>query len=296
MFRNLTAFRLTDADAQATLCAALVKQPLRNCGATERSTAGFIAPRQEHDAYLAHPLGAHRLIALGVDEKVLPAASVRTEADKRLQQIEKTQGYRPGRKQTKEVREAVEQELLPKALLKRRITYAALAEGWLLIDTATPARADELLEALKRAAEELPLTLARTTTAPGSAMTQWLAAGEAPAPFSIDRDCVLESPVEERPKVRYTRHNLDSEEVRKHIAEGKQASQLALTWRDRISFTLTAAGPLRKIAFLDLIQEEAERQSAEGADLFDAQWSLAIGEILQLQDDLHGALGGLAQS
>ena len=70
-------------------------------------------------------------------------------------------------------------------------------------------------------------------------MTQWLAAGHAPGSFSIDRDCELQAAAEERPAVRYVRHNLDSDEVRNHIAGGKTATRLALTWNDRVSFVLT---------------------------------------------------------
>lgn len=40
-------------------------------------------------------------------------------------------------------------------------------------------------------------------------MTDWLAGGDAPGAFTIDRDCELKSPVEEKAAVRYVRHTLE---------------------------------------------------------------------------------------
>jgi recombination associated protein RdgC len=126
-------------------------------------------------------------------------------------------------------------------------------------------------------------------------MTHWLAGGEAFGSFTIDRDCELQASADERPAVRYVRHNLDSEEVRAHIAGGKTATRLALTWSDKVSFVLTEQLQIKRLAFLDILKEDVERQADNGDDLFAANFSLMAGELALLLAQLVDALGGEAE-
>lgn len=297
-FRNLQIFRLTSAWDYSTeqLTEALNKGQFIGCGATDRAARGWVPPRG-NDGEMVFVVERQQLICLGIEQKLLPASVVRQYADAKLQQIEAAQGYKPGRKQAREVRDQVELELLPRAFAKRGLTYIWIdpVNRWLLVDASSSARADEVIEQLKTSLNDLPLSLLKTQLAPGTAMTQWLASGEGFGSFTIDRDCELQASVEERAAVRYVRHNLDSDEVRGHIAQGKTATRLALTWNDRVSFVLTEQLQIKRLAFLDILKEDAERQSENADDLFAANFSLMSGELAQLLTYLVEALGGEAE-
>jgi recombination associated protein RdgC len=294
-FRNLQIFRLTSEWAYSTdaLSAALQKGIFQGCGATDRVARGWVPPRDEAGE-LVFSLNRQQLIALGVEQKLLPVSVVRQYAKSRLVDIEAAQGYKPGRKQVRDVIEQLEIELLPRAFVKRGLTYVWIdpVNRWLLVDASSSTRADEVMEHLKLSLGELPVTLIKTQLAPSTAMTQWLAAGHAPGSFSIDRDCELRAMVEERAAVRYVRHNLDSDEVRAHIAGGKTATRLALTWHDRVAFVLTEQLQIKRLTFLDLLKEDAERQSENADDLFAADFTLMSGELAQLLAQLIEVLGG----
>lgn len=294
-FRNLQIFRLTPEWTYSTeaLSGALQKGLFHGCGASDRAARGWVPPRGE-PAELVFSVERQQLIALGVEQKLLPASVVRQYAQAKLAEIEAAQGYKPGRKQTREVIEQIEAELLPRAFVKRGLTYVWIdpVNRWLLVDASSSARADEVMEHLKLSLGELPVTLIKTQLAPATAMTQWLAAGHAPGSFTVDRDCELCAAVEERAAVRYVRHNLDSDEVRSHIAGGKSATRLALTWNDRVSFVLTEQLQIKRLAFLDLLKEDAERQAENADDLFAANFTLMCGELAQLLQHLVEVLGG----
>jgi recombination associated protein RdgC len=294
-FRNLQIFRLTSEWAYSTesLSDALHKGIFHGCGASDRVARGWVPPRGE-EGELVFSMERQQLIALGVEQKLLPASVVRQYAQAKLIEIEAAQGYKPGRKQVREVVEQMEAELLPRAFAKRGLTYVWIdpVNRWLLVDASSSTRADEVMEHLKLSLGELPVTLIKTQLAPATAMTQWLAAGEAPGSFTIDRDCELRAAAEERAAVRYVRHNLDSDEVRAHIAGGKSATRLALTWNDRISFVLTEQLQIKRLAFLDLLKEDAERQAENADDLFAADFTLMCGELAQLLAQLLEVLGG----
>lgn len=294
-FRNLQIFRLTSDWAYSTdvLSAALHKGLFHGCGATDRVARGWVPPRGEAGE-MVFSVQRQQLIALGVEQKLLPASVVRQYAQARLAEIEALQGYKPGRKQVREVIDQLDAELLPRAFVKRGLTYVWVdpVNRWLLVDASSSARADEVMEHLKLSLGELPVTLIKTQLAPATAMTQWLAVGEAPGSFTIDRDCELRAVAEERAAVRYVRHNLDSDEVRRHIAGGKSATRLALTWNDRVSFVLTEQLQIKRLVFLDLLKEDAERQAENADDLFAANFTLMAGELAQLLGHLVEALGG----
>jgi recombination associated protein RdgC len=124
-------------------------------------------------------------------------------------------------------------------------------------------------------------------------MSEWLLSHEAPAGFSVDRECELKAADESKSVVRYSRHPLDTEEVRQHIASGKLPTRLAMTWADRVSFVLTEGLQLKKLAFLDVVFEAA---STDKGDDFDANAAIATGELRKLLPDLLAALGGASVS
>jgi recombination associated protein RdgC len=119
-------------------------------------------------------------------------------------------------------------------------------------------------------------------------MSEWLSSKEAPAGFSIDRECELKQPDSEKSTVRYARHTLDIDEVGEHIKQGKLPTQLALTWNNRVSFVLTETLALKKIKLLDVVIEGAAKEDGG----FDADVAIITGELRQLIPDLLEALGG----
>ena len=56
--------------------------------------------------------------------------------------------------------------------------------------------------------------------------------------------------------VRCRRQDLETDEVREHLKSGKQVFQLGLIYDDRISFTLGEDLAVRKLRFLDQVQDE----------------------------------------
>jgi recombination associated protein RdgC len=293
-FRNLQIFRLAQGwqSNPDALHEQLLRQSFQPCGSQDAKTRGWIPPRGGDR--LVHSVGGQWLLALGTEQKLLPASVVNQTTQTRAAAIEEAQGYRPGRKQMSELKDQVITELLPRAFSRYQTTWVWIAprEGWLCIDAANATKADEVIEVLAKSVDDLPLTRLRTELSPTSAMTAWLAADEAPSGFTIDRECELKAPGEEQSIVRYVRHALDGEEIRAHLTGGKLPTRLALTFDDKVSLVLTEKAEVKRLAFLDIIKEEAERQAENADEIFDAEFALMGGELLRLLPALCEALGG----
>ena len=293
-FRNLQIYRLPEnwgLTAEA-LAEKLAAHPFQPCGSQDMASRGWTSPTKDDRFVMA--VGGQFLIALAVEQKLLPSSVVNEVAADKAEIIEAQQGFKPGRKQMKEIKEAVLQELLPRAFTRRRTAFAWInpIDGWLVVDASSPARAEEILDALRDSLDELPVKMVKTQLSPVSVMTDWLMANQATGNFTIDLDCELRAVTDEKAAVRYVRHALDGKDVQDHLAAGKLPTRLAMTFDDRISIILTEKMEIKRVAFLDIIKEEAERQG-DAADMqMEADFALMSGELSRLIPALLEVLGG----
>lgn len=298
-FKNLVVYQLP-ADwnwSAAALEEALSRRELRPCGTLEMSSKGWVAPSGA--ARLLHTVEQQHLIALGMDQKVLPATIIRQEAARRAQELADRQGFPAGRRQLRELKLRVTEELCARALCRQSMIRAWIdpAGGWLIIDSASTTRAEELIETLRDTLGSLAVQLVDTQRSPHTSMAAWLAHEQAPAPFTLDQDLELQSADAAKATIRYTRHPLDGREIRTHLAAGKYPTRLGLTWKNRVSFLLTDKLQIKSLAFLEMTPEStdtSESQDIDPAEQFDIDFTVMAGELAKLLRDLVETLGGPA--
>ena len=299
-FKNLQVYRfpapwkITAAELEQQLSRQLFRSP----SGFELQAAGWAPPR-EHGP-LVRTIHGQYLLSLGTEKKLLPASVIKEVTKIKAQEAEEAQGYKPGRKQMRDIKEQAIDELLPRAFNVRRDTRVWIdpANGWLVIDAGSPAKADEVMISLNKCIDDFVAERLNTAQGPGSAMTGWLAADQAPRGFSIDDDAELQMPAEEKATVRFVRHALDPLDVRRHIEGGKQCTRLGMTWMNRVSFVFTEALVIKRVAPVDVIKENddspVESSPQDEEERFEADFTLMTGELRQMLDDLVEALGGFA--
>ena len=262
------------------------------CGASQEMSLGWSEPRGEAHGPLVESLGGQLILKMTIESLAGRAWVFKRKADDRLAEIPATTGRKPGKKETKEIREDMKQSLLPMAFTKRGsvLVWIDPESRTLVIDAGSQGRADEVISALVKALDGFSVMQINTQLSPAAAMAEWLTTQEAPAGFSIDRECELKAADESKSVVKYARHALDIEEVRQHVAEGKIPTKLAMTWEGRVSFMLTEGLQVKKLTFLDGVFDEGT--SKEKEDGFDADTAISTGEMRQMIPALMLALGG----
>lgn len=292
-FKNLLVYRLNETKIKADdLEEKLRDNTLQPCGGFEMESRGWVAPRGG-DRFL-YSLQRQWLITFGVNQKLLPGSIITQVAKERAEKLAEKQEHPVGRKQMRDIRERVLEELMPKALSRRRTlnTWIDPVNHWLVIDTAADKKADELLESLLGADIELEPKRLECKQSPSAQMTLWLNSGKVPAPFTIDQDLELKASGDSRAVVRYVNHPLEGKEIREHIAGGKTATRLGMTWKNRVSFVLTDQLQIKRVAFLDILKDETESQAEDADEQFDIDFTLMTGELAAMLADLVDALGG----
>lgn len=293
MFRNALVYRIAhwEPPSLAQINDRLDAERFVECGATQTESAGWIEPRGERHAALAEAFAGRLILKLCRETKAVPAGVVRGLLEERLDAIEQQDGRRPKGRRAREIKDEIVHELLPRAFAKRRSTLVWVDPGarWVVIDSANAKQADAILTRLVQVlGGGLRLAPLQTALAPATAMALWLHERDAPAGFSIDRDCELKQSDRDKACVRYARHTLDIDEVAAHIAAGKLPTRLALTFDSRVSFVLTETLALKSIRLQGVVLESGEAKDKG----FDADVALATGELARLFPALIEALGG----
>lgn len=291
LFKNAKLFRLHPDFKYSVeqITEALEQHPFTPCGTQEPVSNGWFFV----DGQPLISIDQQVLLQMRTEKKLLPSTVINQLAKERAKDKEAEQGYKVGRKQMKELKEDLITELLPKAFSVHKDVYVwlDLENRWLVVDAASDMLCDEVMGLLAKTFTVFPAVPIYTERSPASAMTGWLADYVIPYPFSIDQDAELKSHSENRATVKYANHNLDGDEPKQHIADGKQCTRLGLSWADKISFVLTDGLEIKRINYTDLIKEQLETTQDE-QDVFLAEFALMAGEMNALLSDLMGALGG----
>ena len=294
-FRNLQVYRCPKPwkISASSLEEQLGRHPFRSTAGYEMQTQGWASPRD--DGGLVHLVNGQMLISLCTEKKLLPASVVKEVTRAKAVEAEQQQGYKPGKKQLRDIKQQVTDELLPRAFPVRRRSAIWIdpANGWLVMDVGSPGKADEVISLLSKSIDDFVIERLKTAVSPGAAMTAWLANDDIPHGFSIDQETELQSPVEEKATVRFVRHALEPTEVQRHIAAGKQCTRLALTWANRVSFLLIDSMVLKRVLPVDVIREGEAAQAQNDDERFDADFTLMTSELHHMLTDLVDALGGL---
>ncbi len=274
----------------------LLTHQARPCGTTELSTYGWSSPFNKSGGALVHSSNGCFLIAACKEERILPSSVVRDAVNDKVAAIETEQGRTVYRKEKAQLKDDAIFELLPRAFVKRKLTYAYIDPklGLLVVDAASRNKAEELITLLRQSLGNLKIAPVATRANPGNIMTQWLLEEQIPGEFNLEDSCTMLDPKTGEGQVKYQRHDLTEKEVQAHLQTGKQVMQLALTWADKMSFVLHEDLSIKRIRCLDLIQEKSKESHAETPEeQLDADFTLMTLEFSELCKAVFDAFEGL---
>jgi recombination associated protein RdgC len=114
-FKNLQIYRLPApwAYTPEQMEEALQPQAFTPASSNELLRQGWDSPRG--NGKLVHVVNKQMLMMLGTEKKLLPSSVINQVAKARAAEMEEQQGFAPGKKAMKELKERVADELLPRA-------------------------------------------------------------------------------------------------------------------------------------------------------------------------------------
>ena len=148
MFKNVMVYAINPAWAQtlASMESGLDKARFVECGLSQEKSIGWTEPRGEANGPLVESVGGQLILKLMTEVKVLPGSVVARKAKDRIAQIEASTGRKPGKKETRDIKDDVRLELMPQAFTKQGTVGVWIdpKAKRLVIDAASSAKADEV--------------------------------------------------------------------------------------------------------------------------------------------------------
>lgn len=234
------------------------------CGRQSLSSEGFVPPLKGEDRMVVVADGflycVHQEIA-----RLLPGPVIKEELDEKVEQIREQEGRPVGRRERAELKDQITFELLPRAFTRSRRTGVLidLERRRILVDSASDSRAEQIVAALRKAVDSLPVTRPTAASATTAAFGEWLRdPASLPEGFTIGDRCEFKDG--DGASVRITALDLSREEILAHL-EQLAAVKVNLCWNDEMEFDLQQDLAIKRLKPLDLIQENIDNINAEDA-------------------------------
>ena len=295
-FRNLTLFRFPEGiDSRfKKLDEQLAEHELRPCGPLELQTRGWVSPYGRGETMFSVEHGGCALMALGGEDKLLPTAVINQHIAEKVEELEKQRGRPVGARERRKLKDDALTELLPRALARpsRLAGYVDIANGWVVVDTSSRKAAEGFISALRNALGSFPATSLEPEESPRALMTEWMIDAKLPNGFALGDECELKDPADNGAIVRCRRQDLAADEMREHLSSGKQVTQLALTFEERMRFVLDETLTVRKFKLLDIAVEQLDQGDRDSAKAeLDARFVLMSGEVARLLAAIETTFG-----
>lgn len=295
-FSNLICYRFKQDVSynQEDFEKALEQDVFRPCGSQEMNTFGWTKAFGKHGQTLSHFSEKSILVCAKREEKVLPASVINDMLAEKVELIEREENRPVKKKEKDELKESILTTLLPQAFKKSSLQFAFIDQvnGWVIVNSASFNKAEELLALLRKSLGTLPVVPAFANYDLDVFLTDWLTNFNAPDGFAIGSDAELQEPDDNGAQVKLKQHDLASDEIKTHLENGKRVTKLALDWRERVKFILQNDGTLKRLSYADALKEQnADIPKEDMAIKLDADFILITEEIKELLEELTAGLG-----
>ena len=251
-FKNITVFKLNQEIDCQTLQQQLSDFAFAPCKSFDASSTGWIHPFCTEHSDLSYRVNNFHLLCLKTEDKILPAQVINEHTAQKIADIERLQNTTIGKHEKASIKEEVAQNLLTKAFSKSRLTfgYFDIANQYLVIDSTSDKVIDEMIALLRKALGSLKIEPVFEDIS--GILTTWFRDNATPDDMVLEDKCKLTSDQGNGvANISCQGDIMLSENIVAFIEAGGTIAELAISWRDQLSFTLTDRFQCKSIKFLE---------------------------------------------
>lgn len=291
MFKNLAIYKMGD-DLDITvdeLNKNLSQFSFSPCSGQDISKSGWI-PALDSSEELCYSANGQILLTIKTEEKILPSAVIKEFLDDKIARVEEMEGKKLKKADKDRLKDEVIQDLLPRAFSKYNKTFIWVnnAKKIIVVETGSYNKAEDALALLRKTLGSLPVTPLATENPIESTLTSWIRDGEIAEGFTVLDEAELKALVEDGGVLTSKKEDLFSDEIKQHIEAGKVVTKLSIDWNERVSFSLSNDGLVKKVKLSDsVLERNSEISKDDVAVKFDADFVLVTGELTELIEDIY---------
>ena len=251
-FKNLTAFKITDINIDI-FEDSLNKLAFVPCSNSQRSSRGFVNPFINDEKCLFR------------FNHLAPAQLINKQAQEYIEELDLTRYV--SKKEKKQIKEDIEQKLLPLAFSKFKKTYGYLdlTNNYLVIDSVSEKQITEVVDLLQRCEARFEPIIKEET----DILTEWLVDNAYPVDIEIAEKCKLTSAIGDSiANISCQGSSMLNDNIKAFIQSGGYITDLAIIWRELLVMTANTKLQFKAVKFLDGIKDlNKEDNSGHEVDL-----------------------------
>ena len=278
MFKNSIAYSIvTDKEITSP---AIETNAIRKIGALESKIVGWCPV--VGDEYVKEVTDG-LFLCLMTKEKILPASVIDDALADEVAEIE-SGGTLLSKKRIKQIREDIIDKLLPAAFVKKTKTLCFIGQDYLIIDTSSPGKADDVVHLLFKTFESFAKITQLDSSRLSELLTKWSGDPElVPDPLLRSGSYAIKS-IDNEKKVRlkgfYDGEELGAEDF---VHAGEIVTDMSLCWEGKVSFTLTDNFVLKQLSY-DL--SSCDKDSTNAYQIMLSELEITAHELTGLFDTL----------
>lgn len=262
-FKNLTAYKITEIDIDI-FESSINKLAFISCSNSQRSSRGFTNPfvKDDNCLFKFNHLAAFCLLN---EDKILPAQVINQQTQEYIEELELTRYV--SKKEKSQIKEDMEQKLLPQAFskFKRTFGYLDLTNNYLVIDSVSDKQITEVLDLLQRCEARFEPIIKEET----DVLTDWLVEDSYPIDIEIAERCKLTSSIGDSiANISCQGSSMLNDNIKSFIDSGGYITELAVIWKEQLAMTANTKFQFKAIKFLDGIKDlNKEENTGHDVDL-----------------------------
>jgi recombination associated protein RdgC len=187
----------------------------------------------------------YKFMRLRLQERILPSAVLKDFVATEVKTLEEDQDRKLSRMEKKEIKEKLEDKLLPRAFIQTTFTTVIINEkdGLITVCLSSPNKADDVIASLRACCSSLPVKPLRTLyDGVSTTMTTWIAEDESTRPENIglEEEYWFESATSDNSHFKASGVDYNTESLKLIIGEGHRVDAMKLSLDDVGTFKLTS--------------------------------------------------------
>lgn len=258
MYKNARVYRLLQGDIYTENNFAFLNQVAREAAfvaltGQEQIRTGFVQPYPEAtNSYMYFEHGCI-FFAIKTQWKEIPASTLQDILSPKIQVEENNLGRALTKREKAELKEAVLQELIPRALAKSKVLqgYIDITHSLVVFNTSSCNDAESALALLRKAAGSMPATPWLDGHLLANCLNLWALDKDLPQNLIRGHATSFKAPDECGAVSSFKNHVFD-ERVTEHLQD-KLCTKLELYWPEKLSFCIDTSGTLSKLSWEEAI-------------------------------------------
>ena len=292
-YSNISAFNFKDKFTLSNedLLEKLAKKQIIPCDKSALKTIGWDPILIGDDTTLTIKSSGAYLLKLKIEEKLIPGAIVKEQAEKEIYKREKQSGSKLSKADKTDIKDAIITKMKAQAFVKSSaITgYLDVKNKKLIVNSSSAVKVDTFTAYLRDTLGGLDIEILTPEYEMNAVLTDILLDSSKYKKFEIGSECKLKDFLDGKATITAKDEDLFSDEIKEHVTTGKQVDTIALIWQKRIAFKINHEFKITGVKALDLANEAVKDDAGENTDAYSKITSsmfIMIEDFNEMIDDL----------